>query len=155
MGALGACPGGAHVLGEGLVVLLVDVFRPSHQVSAGGGGAGGLHSRPLQELLLLLLPVRVHQLLWHQLHQLQALLDLHQDLKVLSAPHLSTDRRTLCTGPWGASGEPQVATKHLLSRSSLVTSSPGAGLGHSEHPPLPYPWGSTHSGCWGGGTQHI
>ena len=65
-----------------------------HQTGV-GGRVEGLHSRPLQELLLLL-PVGVHQLLGHQLHQLQALLDLHQDLKVLPAPHLSTDKRTLC-----------------------------------------------------------
>lgn len=49
----------------------------------------GRHSRPLQELLLL--PVGLHHLLRHQLHQLQTLLDLHQDLEVLPAPHLSRE----------------------------------------------------------------
>lgn len=45
------------------------------------------YSLPLQELLLLL-PVGVNQLLRDQLHQLQALLYLHQDLEVLPASHL-------------------------------------------------------------------
>lgn len=44
------------------------------------------HSLSLQELLLL--PVGLYQLLGDQLHQLQAVLDLHQDVKVLPAPHL-------------------------------------------------------------------
>lgn len=72
--------------------------QAARQDRAGPRGPEGLHSRPLQELLL---PVGVHQLLWHQLHQLQALLDLHQDLIVLPAPHLSTERWTLCPGACG------------------------------------------------------
>lgn len=50
-------------------------------------GRSGCHSLSLQQLLLLL-PVRVNQLLRDQLHQLQALLYLHQDLEVLPASHL-------------------------------------------------------------------
>lgn len=53
----------------------------------GHSGALGWHLLPLQELLLLL-PVGVNQLLRDQLHQLQALLYLHQDLEVLPASHL-------------------------------------------------------------------
>lgn len=99
----GSLPGGG-VLPSAAVFSLLGHPAPSFPTSdrwvrPGGMGLGaeveGLHSRPLQELLLLL-PVGVHQLLGHQLHQLQALLDLHQDLKVLPAPHLSTDKRTLC-----------------------------------------------------------
>lgn len=54
---------------------------------------GGLrwYLLPLQELLLLL-PVGVNQLLWDQLHQLQAFLYLHQDLEVLPASHLEEGR---------------------------------------------------------------
>lgn len=104
----------------------------------GGGGRGaggslalppgrGLHSRPLQQLLLL--PIGLHHLLRHQLHQLQTLLDLHQDLKVLPAPHLSREADPLpsCVrassppqtpsgslrGPWTCSFEGS-PTPHML-----------------------------------------
>lgn len=40
--------------------------------------------RSLQQLLLCLLSVRIHQWLWHQLHQLQTVFNLHQQLKILS-----------------------------------------------------------------------
>lgn len=58
----------------------------------------GIHSRPLQELLLLLLSVGVDQRLGYKFHQLEALLDFHQDLKVLPASHLGTERQDLCPG---------------------------------------------------------
>lgn len=83
--------------------------------------AADAHSRPLQELLLL--PVGVHHLLGHQLHQLQALLDLHQDLKVLPAPHLST----------GGRPRPRVAGL-----------SPRPPVGASEDPGLTAPWAPQH-----------
>lgn len=106
MGALGACAGGGGVLSEGSAGRRGPGL-PARWWQGGGLGLEGLHSRPLQELLLLLLPVRIHQLLWHQLHQLQALLDFHQDLKVLAAPYLSTDGdpRHRCLGEsWGTLG---------------------------------------------------
>lgn len=90
-----------------------------------GAGVEGLHSRPLQELLLLLLPIGVHQLLGHQLHQLQALLDLHQDLKVLPAPHLSTDKRTLCLPRTCRQRLATDPSPHLLAQGSA---SPFSGL---------------------------
>lgn len=40
--------------------------------------------RSLQQLLLCLLSVGVHQWLWHQLDELQTVFDLHQQLKILS-----------------------------------------------------------------------
>lgn len=101
--------------------------HPSPLGSWGGGvkpqGGRGRHSRPLQELLLLLLPVGVDQLLRHQLHQLQTLLDLHQDLKVLPAPHLSTRGGPSAQVPvgllwapdpeWEPLGDPGLVAKHL------------------------------------------
>lgn len=59
----------------------------SLQSCSGHSGALGWHLLPLQKLLLLL-PIGVNQLLRDQLHQLQALLYLHQDLEVLPASHL-------------------------------------------------------------------
>lgn len=44
--------------------------------------------RPLQELLLRLLPVGVEERLRHQLHQLQAVFDFHQQLKVIPSSNL-------------------------------------------------------------------
>lgn len=44
--------------------------------------------RPLQELLLRLLPVGVEERLRHQLHQLQAVFDFHQQLKVIPSTNL-------------------------------------------------------------------
>lgn len=127
--------------------------RPSCPISRAGAGRGrgGAHSRPLQELLLLL-PVRVHQLLRHQLHQLQALLHLHQDLEVLPAPHLSTDgdpRHRCLRGRGGLSQSP------LACCGPGSPCSPGAGLQPGERPPWPppRPRGSAHSGCRAG-THH-
>lgn len=47
-------------------------------------------SRSLQELLLRLLPVGVEERLRHQLHQLQAVLNLHQQLKIIPSTNLHT-----------------------------------------------------------------
>lgn len=65
-------------------------FAPPERGGLEPPAAPGLlwwHLLSLQQLLLLL-PVGVHQLLRDQLHQLQALLYLHQDLEVLPASHL-------------------------------------------------------------------
>ena len=106
------------------------------------GGREGLRSRPLQELLLL--PVRLDQLRGHQLHQLQALLDLHQDLKVLPAPHLRTERWTLCPGACGhrPAPAPQRGEAPLLSRGSPAPRGPGV-----PRPYFPLP-GSRSGGVW-------
>lgn len=96
---------------------------PVPEVVSGGAGTGPpprprrrLHSRPLQQLLLL--TVGLHRLLRHQLHQLQTLLDLHQDLKVLPAPDLSREADPLPSRARapplprplaGASGDPGLA----------------------------------------------
>lgn len=80
------------------------------------------HLLPLQELLLLL-PVGVHQLLRDQLHQLQALLYLHQDLEVLPAPHLENG-----TSP-GLTWPPSSWTLFPPSHAGTVSPQPGTTLG--------------------------
>lgn len=54
-------------------------------------------SRSLQKLLLCLLSVGVHQRLWHQLHQLQTVFNLHQQLKVLPTTNLHANQAHTAT----------------------------------------------------------
>lgn len=92
-----------------------------------GRGPPRRHSRALQELLLL--PVGLQHLLRHQLHQLQALLHLHQDLEVLPAPHLH-----------GGSPLPRPLSLGTLSPSSPLPQEGGrCPLSTQPRPPFPAP----------------
>lgn len=136
--------------------IIVMVVARSGRLPGGGDTRWGLaarpkaadaHSRPLQELLLLL-PVGVHHLLGHQLHQLQAFLDLQQDLKVLPAPHLSTGGRPRPRGTGPSAPDPQREPQRTLGSQlrglpstlrPLLSSFPGGAQVFPAHTTVPTP----------------